>query len=49
MGDASTSALAPRAQVHEVLKEIEEENGPLGVEIDDCAREVMDALLEDLD
>lgn len=44
----STAALAPRAQVHEVLKEVEKESGPLGVEVDDCAIQVMDALLEEL-
>ena len=32
----------------DVLKEIEDESGPLGTEVDDCAIKVMDALLDEL-
>ena len=48
MRPARSPTWASRAQVLEVLKEIEDESGPLGTEVDDCAIKVMDALLDEL-
>ena len=48
MRPARSPTWASRAQVLEVLKEIEDESGPLGTEVDDCAIQVMDALLHKL-